>query len=180
MSNAPVFETLKHFAEREYTDIQLMECNPHDAVFEERVKLSCFYCARYNVCWRCPPRIPQLDYPKIMNEFEHAALVWIDMPMTKETYSDVRSESSVRLHHAILDLEQELLRCHVSIYLSFIGGSCKLCKNGCGKERCNNPYLARIPLEATGINVVKTVEKYGIHVEFPATTHMMRIGMILW
>ena len=180
MAKDTIFELLEHFASKEYPDLHLKECDPRDAVFEERVKLSCFYCARYNVCWRCPPKIPQLDYPKIMSEFEHAALVWVDMPMTKETYADVRSESSVRLHHAVLGLEKELLKNHVDIYLSFIGGSCKLCKNGCGKERCNNPYLARIPLEATGINVVKTVEKYGIKVEFPATTHMMRIGMVLW
>lgn len=180
MSSNAMFESLVCFAKQAYPDIYLRECNPRDAVFEERVKLSCFYCARYNVCWRCPPKIPQIDYQKVLGEFEHAALVWVDMPMTKETYADIRSESSIRLHHAILALEKELVKHGASICLSFIGGSCKLCKNGCGKERCNNPYLARIPLEATGINVVKTVEKYGIHVTFPATTHMMRIGMILW
>jgi len=180
MTNDPVFEALVNCAAQKDPAIHLKMCDPRDMVFEERVKLSCFYCARYNVCWRCPPKIPQLDYPKIMREFDHAALVWLDLPMTKETYPDVRSESSVRLHSAILALEKVLLNQNVSIYLSFIGGSCKLCKNGCGKERCNNPYLARIPLEATGINVVKSVEKYGIQVVFPATTHMMRIGMILW
>lgn len=175
-----LLEDILRSVEEEFPAIQGKMISTSDIIYEERVKLSCFYCARYNVCWRCPPRIPDLDYPKIMGEFENAALVWVDLPFTKETYSDVRSESSVMLHKAILKMEKYLLANHADIYLSFIGGSCKLCKNGCGKERCNNPYLARIPLEATGINVVKTVAKYGIHVEFPATTHMMRIGMILW
>lgn len=180
MKKDTIYEALAHYTSENYPDVQLMRCDPADAVFEERVRMSCFYCARYNACWRCPPRIPPLDYPKVFREFQNAAFVWVDMPFTKETYADVRTESSVRLHHAILELEKILLAQHNDMYLSFIGGSCKLCKNGCGKERCNNPYLARIPLEATGINVVKTAAKYGIEISFPATTHMMRIGMILW
>ena len=42
--------------------------------------------------------------------------------------------------------------------ISFIGGSCKLCKNGCAKDKCNNPGMARIPLEATGVNVIKSLD----------------------
>ena len=64
--------------------------------------------------------------------------------------------------------------------LSYIGGSCRLCKSGCGKDRCNNPYLARIPLEATGVNVVESARKYGISIEFPVKEFLIRIGLILW
>jgi predicted metal-binding protein len=55
-----------------------------------------------------------------------------------------------------------------------------LCKNGCGADKCNNPYLSRAPVEATGLNVLKTAAKYGIDIIFPPKETMFRIGMILW
>ena len=84
------------------------------------------------------------------------------------------------LHHTILDLEKYLWDNNNSTAISFIGGSCKLCKNGCGSEHCNNPYKARSPLEATGLNVVKTAEKCGIDINFPPDGAIIRIGMILY
>ena len=38
-------------------------------IFEDRVKLNCFYCSKYNTKWTCPPRIPDIDYSKLINEF---------------------------------------------------------------------------------------------------------------
>lgn len=130
--------------------LQMKEINAEDLVYEERVKMSCFYCSRYGSNWRCPPRIPDVDYKKILAEYDHAAFVWVDLPFTGQTYEDVRSDSSVMLHRALLDLEGRLLQSGAALTLSFIGGSCKLCKNGCGKDKCNNPYQSRSPLEATG------------------------------
>jgi len=48
-----------------------------------------------------------------------------------------------------LKMEKLLWEKNNSTAISFIGGSCKLCKNGCGSDKCNNPYMARSPLEAT-------------------------------
>ena len=53
--------------------VQLM--NPGDAVFEENVKMNCYYCGKYGNNWRCPPNIPDLDYPKMFREFDHGAFV---------------------------------------------------------------------------------------------------------
>lgn len=64
--------------------------------------------------------------------------------------------------------------------VSFIGGSCKLCKNGCGKDKCNNPYLSRTPVEAIGINVVKSAKENGISITFPPENDIIRIGLLLW
>ena len=60
------------------------------------------------------------------------------------------------------------------------GAHIGLCKGGCGKERCNNPYLSRSPLEATGVNVIKSAKKYGIDIRFPTDKQMIRIGLLLW
>ena len=180
MKDTATYQVLADFLAKERPELYIKPCKPKDVVFDERTKLMCYQCARYNVSWRCPPRIPNLPYQELFQKFENAAFVWVDMPMTKETYADVRNESSVALHYGLLELEKILLSRNIPIYWSFIAGSCKLCKSGCGKEKCNNPYLARIPLEALGVNVVETAAKYDIPITFPATDHMMRVGMILW
>lgn len=160
--------------------INVKSINKDDIIFEERVKMNCFYCARYGVSWKCPPHIPNIDYKKVISEYSNAAFVWLDLPFTKSNYSDIRNDSSVFLHKALLFMEDLLFAQNNSMCLSFIGGSCKLCKTGCGKDRCNNPYQARTPLEATGVNVVKSAEKYDIKIKFPVTDHLMRIGLLLW
>ncbi len=148
-------------------------------VFEERVKMNCFYCAKYNVSWKCPPKLPELDYPKMFSEFEHAAFIYVELPLEKD-YELVRKNSSLQLHHAMLACEKWLYEHDNSTALSFIGGSCKLCKNGCAPGHCANPYQARVPVEALGINVVKSAQAYGIKIIFPPKKFMMRIGLLLW
>lgn len=56
----------------------------------------------------------------------------------------------------------------------------KLCKNGCAKDKCNNPGMARIPLEATGVNVIKSLANIGIKIEFPLIDKFYRFGLIAW
>lgn len=159
--------------------VQLM--NPADAVFEENVKMNCYYCGKYGNNWRCPPNIPDLDYPKMFREFDQGAFVWLSYDITdKAMFDQVRTESSVVLHKLLLQMEKWMWEHNSPNALSFGAGSCKLCKGGCGKERCSNPYLSRTPLEATGVNVIKTARKYGIDIRFPTDEKLMRLGLLLW
>lgn len=161
-------------------EIKGLEIDPTTLIFEEQVRMNCFYCAKYNVSWKCPPKIPELDYKKMFSEFEHAAFMYVQMPLKGNDYDSVRKNSSVQLHQAMLSCEKWLYEHNNSTALSFIGGSCKLCKNGCTPGHCANPYLARIPLEALGVNVVKSARQYGIEITFPPKEYMMRIGLLLW
>lgn len=165
---------------KNYPDYKAVMIKHSDLVFEERVKMNCFYCGKYNANWKCPPKIPQIDFEKMFSEYENLAFVYCRYPFTSENYSNVRNESTVMLHHTLLKLEKFLWDSNNSTAVSFIGGSCKLCKNGCGSERCNNPYNARSPLEATGLNVIKTAERCGIEINFPPNGSIIRIGMILY
>ena len=151
-----------------------------DFIFESRVKFNCFYCGKYNNCWKCPPKLPDLDYKQMFSEYDNAAFVYGKYEFDESNYQMVRNESSVLLHKTMLSFEKYLWNHNNSLAISFIGGSCKLCKNGCGKERCNNPYMARSPLEATGVNIVETAKKYGIEIIFPPKDYIIRLGMILW
>lgn len=155
--------------------------DPNDLVFEESVKMNCYYCGKYNNNWRCPPNLPDVDFRKMMSEYEAGLFVALTYPIgSTEDFDTVRTESSVTLHKLLLALEKWMWVHNSSTAISFTAGSCKLCKGGCGKDRCNNPYMSRSPLEATGVNVVKSARKYGIDIKFPADKKMMRVGLILW
>ncbi len=161
----------------------LVFMSPKEAVFEECVKMNCFYCGKYGRNWRCPPNLPNLNYPKMFSEYDEGLFVYYLFDVSNKTqFESIRSESSVMLHKTLLNMEKWLYNHNRSTAISFGGGSCKLCKGGCGKERCNNPYMSRSPLEATGVNIVKTAAKYGIDVIFPLLPRekIMRLGLIMW
>jgi predicted metal-binding protein len=169
-------EKLLEFDDR----LKIYKIDFQSIIFEERVSLNCFYCSKYNIKWTCPPRIPNIDYKKIISEYSNINIISIDIPITDTNFEDVRTESTNKLHRALLMLEKELWNNNNSLAVSFIGGSCKLCKNGCGENKCNQPGLARIPIEATGINVVESLKSIGIDVIFPIKDKLSRYGMLLW
>lgn len=155
--------------------------DPGKLIFEENVKMNCFYCGKYNNNWKCPPNLPDIDYKRMMKEYEVGMAVVLSFQIRQQNeYDRIRNDSSVTLHKLLLELEKWLYNHNSSNAISFIGGSCKLCKGGCGKDRCNNPYMSRSPIEATGINIVKSMKQYGVAVDFPTNQMLKRIGLLLW
>lgn len=173
-------EEMLSYVRKTFPLIEGKKITANQLVFEERVKMNCFYCGKYNVNWKCPPKLPDIDFKKLITEYDQAAFIYVCMELGGLDYNTVRNDSSTYLHRALLLCEKWLYEHNNSMAISFIGGSCKLCKNGCAPERCANPYQSRTPMEALGINIVKSAEKFDIHINFPATEQMMRIGMLLW
>lgn len=160
---------------------EIVFMNPNDLVFEENVKMNCFYCGKYGNNWRCPPNLPDINYQKMFSEYDEGIFVGLTFEIKNDKhYQEVRNDSSVVLHKTLLAVEKWMWDHNRSTAISFGAGSCKLCKGGCGKEKCNNPYMSRSPLEATGVNVVKSAQKYGIDIRFPAHERMMRVGLVVW
>ena len=178
MDKNQVLKKLNILCEKEGLEMQLVDFS--NLVFEERILMNCFYCGRYNNNWRCPPRIPALDFPKMINEFDNIAFVYKRYEITQENREAVRVDSTNHLHKSLLAMENVVFKSGIPTTLSFIGGSCKLCKNGCGEARCNNPYLSRTPLEATGMNIEKSAANYDIRIIWPTSNHILRLGMLLW
>ena len=163
------------------SDAKYVFINPSELIFEENVKMNCYYCGRYNNNWRCPPNLPNIDYKQMMEEYDRGCFVILSFDIHDEKmYSEIRNESSIILHKLLLELEKLMWKNNNSNAISFIGGSCKLCRGGCGKEKCNNPYLSRSPLEAIGVNIIKSARKYGVDIKFPTDRHLIRIGLLLW
>lgn len=155
--------------------------NPAELVFEEKVKMNCYYCGKYGRNWRCPPNLPDIDFEKMMLEYERGIFVWNQYDISEQDdFQRIRSESSVILHKTLLKIEKWFWDNNMVTAISFGAGSCKLCKDGCGKDRCNNPYASRSPLEATGVNVIKSAKKYGIDISFPTKNSLIRLGLVLY
>lgn len=180
MDNKELLEALQQCADATGQKYEIVPVDYNSLEFEERVKFNCYYCGKYNNSWKCPPKLPEIDYKKMFSEYENMAFVYSRYYFDDDNYDAVRAESTNHLHRTLLKMEKCLWDNNRSMAISFIGGSCKLCKNGCGKDKCNNPYMARSPLEATGINIVKTAAKYGIEINFPPQKFIMRLGMLLW
>jgi predicted metal-binding protein len=170
--------------------------NYDDLVFEERIKLACYSCEKYGKSWHCPPRIPALDYHALLGEYAHHLLVYREFPFRKTApagtdssaaasghpdYNEVRRESTQSLHKTLLRAERFCWENNVAPVASFIGGSCKLCKNGCNQTRCANPAAARISLEALGVNVIRTAQNAGLAIiRFPPEDILVRMGLLCW
>ena len=174
------FEDVKYALKEKYPELDIVPIDLQNMVFEERVKQKCFHCKNYNYKWTCPPKIPNVDYHKLFAEYDYAAVVVCTLKVNEYNFEENRMRSTNTIHRALLYLEEVLYNRNMTMALSFIGGSCKLCKNGCNKERCVNPNLSRMPWEATGCNVVESLRKIGISVQFPITDTLHRYGLFLW
>lgn len=152
-----------------------------DCIFEERVKLLCANsCGRYGLKLSCPPYIPDINYEKAIKEYNFGLIIMIERnAKTSEQFKKTRLESTNSLHKILLELENEAFKEGEFFATSFIGGSCKLC-NECYNV-CKNPTLSRIPLEATGMNIVKTLKNIGEEIKFPIEKYkkFSRTGLFL-
>ena len=152
-----------------------------DLIFDDKVKLLCFNCKHYGTKHSCPSKIPDIDYEKAIRSFDKGIILIYKVDFKdKGEFDKVRVSSTNNLHKILLDLENISFHDGNHFSTSFIGGSCKLCPEGCA-EKCRNPALTRIPLEATGVNVVESLKKFGVHLSFPVKDYntLSRVGLFL-
>lgn len=150
--------------------------DPQEIVFDPKVTLFCYKCTNYCKKWTCPPRIPKIDYPKMLLSYKKGLIVALKSSV-KNDFQEVRRESTRRLHMILLELEKFAFSQSYHYANSFIGGSCKICVD-C-PDKCRFPNMARMPLEAAGVDVVKTVAKLGLKLKFPIVDSFYRIGLLM-
>lgn len=174
-------DELKEIITSRFPEIDVKPIGISDLVFEERVRLKCLHCPNYGVKWTCPGRLPRLDFPKLIGEYSHAAVV-INRVERRASDDDSRAlrQATNTLHRAMLYAEGELLKRNNVMAEAFIGCNCQLCEDGCPKEGCAHPTEARVPWDATGCNVVKTLVKIGITVTFPPQEYIYQYGLLVW
>ena len=156
--------------------------NPSDVIFDIRARFKCLSCKRYGRKGTCPPHIPDIDYFKALFSSYHWALfISIKRKVKPKEWEVVGKESSRTLHKMLLELERQAFNRGCIFAISFIGGSCKMCDTKTCSSPCKNPSVGRIPIEATGVNVVETCKHLDIDIRFPVVLNetFWRVGMLL-
>ncbi len=151
---------------------------PQEIIFDPRAYVKCFNCKNYNTKHTCPPEIPYLKYKEIILSYKVGLIAGVKEGFTKETFPKVRRDSTNKLHNIMITLEKEAFNLQNHFSISFIGGSCRLCPDGCA-PKCKHPDLARIPVEATGVDVIETLNKFGVNLEFPVKEKLYRVGLLM-
>ncbi len=181
-------EQIRDILQAKYPEMDAAAIRYENLVFEERVRLKCFQCRNYSTKWTCPGRLPAFDFRKLLGEYAHMAIiisqrqsVVCNQPSLVSSHPSVDSfrEAGNNLHQAMLYLEKELFSRNEPMAVSFIGGSCELCKDGCTPDTCLHPEQARIPWDATGCNVTRTLANIGIEVDFWGND-VCRYGLLAW
>ena len=152
--------------------------------FDYRTEALCKYgCARYGSKPTCPPNIPSMEYYiKALHEYERIFVLGRRYPYSDGFFSQHwRNYSTNEIHNLVLKKEVELFKKGHIYAKAFIGGSCKLCHaDRCNPRRCNNPSKGRVPIEATGLNVLALMREIGLEYQEPPVSYFWRIGMVFF
>jgi len=168
-------------------------------VIDERVRLKCEVprCTGYGHYLTCPPYVMPVDiFERILSRYKWCLLVQVEA-------KDINSMDKGKGHidHAILRENKELHRSFrlkllqvvesveaaafkKGLYLAagFTGGSCVLCErcvNDRFSEVCKHPFRARPPMEAVGIDVIRTVKNAGLSLHLSSGKNVIWTGLVL-
>ena len=148
--------------------------------FDMKVREQCKSCKRFNTKNTCPNNIESFDYFKnLLPTYKYGIIYYKLFEIDNlDNWINLGKNSSLELHNFLLKERENLLNRGIYFNVAFTGGSCKLC------DKCSFPCIypnkALIPLEATGINIVKLMKQFGIKISFPVKTNFYRVGLLLW
>jgi len=166
---------------------------------DERVRLKCEVprCAGYGQFLTCPPHVMSVDaFSRIRSGYKWGLLVQVEAKNIDST-----DKGKGRINQAILKENRKLHRPFklklfeiveavesaafkkgMRFAAALVGGSCVLCErcvNDKFTEVCRHPFRARPPMEAVGIDVVKTAENAGLPIHLSSSKNVLWTGLIL-
>lgn len=169
-------------------DLDFCQILPINSMVRDfRTDIKCKTCSKYGKNLTCPPYSPDFNYfTKLYASYSFAVILgkkWLYNNI--EDFNVCRVQSSVDLLNVLLQIETLANSYGFYWAVSFGAGSCKLCKVcDVSNKVCKNPDRSRYPLEATGVDVLKTCKNIGINIgDFPHickdSGHFWRIGLVL-
>lgn len=161
----------------EYGADKVFNILPTDLIFDDRAIFQCFNCKNYGHKRTCPPFRNPFNYQDMILKYKKGLIVLVKFDSSVD-FEKARTDSTNTLHRILLKLEKDGFNQDNHFTTSFIGGSCKLCSQGCA-DVCRQPQYSRIPLESTGVDVVETLKKFGVSLKFPATDVIYRVGLLV-
>jgi len=150
--------------------------------FDLAVREGCRSCKRYSYKNCCPPKIPDITYYKeLLPTYNQGIIVYKKFDILDiNKWEELGRQSSLEIHNYLLNKKAKLIQEGYVFNLALSAGSCKLCIK-CSTP-CLHPDKALVPVEGTGINLIKLMKFFKIKIKFPVEKYeyFYRIGMILW
>jgi predicted metal-binding protein len=167
-------------------------------VLDERARLKCEVplCSGFGQYLTCPPHVMSVEtFSRILALYEWSMLVQVEANLDSTDKStgaiDLRIlEENDELHRPfqlnLLEVVESVERAAFKRGMRFasglVGGSCILCEE-CVEDKtsdaCRHPFRARPPMEAVGIDVIKTAEVAGLPIELSSSANVRWTGLVL-
>ena len=166
---------------------------------DARVRLKCEVprCAGYGQYLTCPPHVMSVDaFSRIRSGYQWGLLVQveakdidstdkdkgrIDQVILKEN-KELHRPFKLKLLEVVEAVESAAFKKGMRFAAGLVGGSCVLCER-CVDDKysqaCRHPFRARPPMEAVGIDVVKTAKNAGLPIHLSSSKNVVWTGLIL-
>lgn len=155
--------------------------NPkRDLIFDDKVREQCKSCKRYGRKATCPPYVNSVEYyKKLLTSYKHAILYYHKFEIDDDkNWFTLGKLSSLYMYRYIFKMRKTLLEQGHYFVIAFGSGSCKLC-NKC-EIPCRQPNISLMPLEATGLNIVKMLERKRVNIKYPVKKYFYRVGCLFY
>jgi len=171
----------------------------HRVVIDERVRLKCEVprCAGYGQFLTCPPHVMSLDaFSRIRSRYKWGVLIQVEAKNIDSTdkgrgrNNQTLLKENKKLHRPfklkLLEIveavESAAFKKGMRFAAGLVGGSCVLCEQ-CVDDKssqvCRHPFRARPPMEAVGIDVVKTAQNAGLPIHLSSSKNVVWTGLVL-
>ena len=168
-------------------------------VIDERVRLKCEVprCAGYGQYLTCPPYVMSVEaFSKIRSSYKWGLLVQVEAKDIDSTDKDkgrinrtilkenrkLHRSFKLKLLEIVEAVESAAFKKGMRFATGLVGGSCVLCER-CVDDKssqvCRHPFRARPPMEAVGIDVVKTAQNAGLPIHLSSSKNVVWTGLIL-
>ena len=168
-------------------------------VIDERVRLKCEVprCAGYGQYLTCPPYVMSVEtFSKIRSSYKWGLLVQVEAKDIDSTDKDkgrinrtilkenrkLHRSFKLKLLEIVEAIESAAFKKGMRFATGLVGGSCALCER-CVDDKssqvCRHPFRARPPMEAVGIDVVKTAQNAGLPIHLSSSKNVVWTGLIL-
>lgn len=170
-----------------------------EVVLDERARLKCEVplCSGYGQYLTCPPYVMSAEtFSRILALYDWSMMVQveakgldstdkasdgIDLKILEEN-DELHRPFQLKLFEVVESVERAAFKHGLRFATGLVGGSCVLCEE-CVEDKisdaCRHPFRARPPMEAVGIDVIKTAEAVGLPVQLSSSMNVRWTGLVL-
>ena len=158
--------------------------NTSRLIIDDKVRNYCIEnkCGQYGNNFMCPPYIGEVtDFRNKLKEYKASIIVLEKERILNPINREEVYRAADRLNNKLLEIETKAKELGYKNCKVLFAGNCRFClpcKIQLGYTKCPYPNKGRPSSEGLGIDVIKTLDKIGINLEFKEH-EVTWVGMIL-